>query len=86
DKMVLGSGVGGDGEWCRAVLVSGGGGWKKENGVSVSAGKGIDSLESCISQRVDLQKTDTDDEDTVMGKAEKIIEQKVYEEHKADEE
>nr|GEX44552.1 zinc finger, CCHC-type, retrotransposon Gag domain protein [Tanacetum cinerariifolium] len=27
------------GEWCRAVLVSGGGGWKQENGVSVSAGK-----------------------------------------------
>nr|GEZ03905.1 hypothetical protein [Tanacetum cinerariifolium] len=32
DEMVLGSGVGGDGEWCRAVLVSGGGGWKQENG------------------------------------------------------
>nr|GFC22558.1 hypothetical protein [Tanacetum cinerariifolium] len=43
DKMVLGSGVGGDGEWCRAVLVSGGGGWKQENGVSVSAGKGVHS-------------------------------------------
>nr|GEY14414.1 hypothetical protein [Tanacetum cinerariifolium] len=27
------------GEWCRTVLVSGGGGWKQENGVSVSAGK-----------------------------------------------
>nr|GFA47996.1 hypothetical protein [Tanacetum cinerariifolium] len=37
--MVLGSGVGGDGEWCRAVLVLGGGGWKQENGVSVLAGK-----------------------------------------------
>nr|GFC19774.1 hypothetical protein [Tanacetum cinerariifolium] len=38
DEMVLGSGVGGDGEWCRAVLVSGGGGWKQEKRVSVSAG------------------------------------------------
>nr|GFB88642.1 hypothetical protein [Tanacetum cinerariifolium] len=41
DKMVLGSGVGGDGEWCRAVLVSGGGGWKQENwGVSFDGKKG----------------------------------------------
>nr|GFB00964.1 hypothetical protein [Tanacetum cinerariifolium] len=30
DEMVMGSGVGGDGEWCSAVLVSGCGGWKQE--------------------------------------------------------
>nr|GFB50548.1 hypothetical protein [Tanacetum cinerariifolium] len=30
DEMVMGSGVGGDGEWCRVVLVSGGGRWKQE--------------------------------------------------------
>nr|GEV28828.1 hypothetical protein [Tanacetum cinerariifolium] len=44
DEMVLGSGVGGDGEWCRAVLVSGGGWWKQENGVSVLAGKEVQCL------------------------------------------
>nr|GEV64892.1 arginine--tRNA ligase, chloroplastic/mitochondrial [Tanacetum cinerariifolium] len=46
-EMVLGSGVGGDGEWCRAVLVSGGGGWKQEKRVLASARKKGNSGSKC---------------------------------------
>ncbi|GJU28741.1 hypothetical protein Tco_1167362 [Tanacetum coccineum] len=45
-----------------------------------------DEDKSIGTEKSDAERTDTDDEDTVMGKAEKIVEQKADEEHEADEE
>ncbi|GJS44372.1 hypothetical protein Tco_0569415 [Tanacetum coccineum] len=45
-----------------------------------------DDDESIDIEKTDDERTNTDDEDTVMGKAEKIVEQKADEEYKADEE
>nr|GEV06087.1 putative RNA-directed DNA polymerase [Tanacetum cinerariifolium] len=41
DKMVLGSGVGGDGEWCRTVLVSGGVGKRRKTSCLILAGSTV---------------------------------------------
>nr|GEW87033.1 hypothetical protein [Tanacetum cinerariifolium] len=62
DKMVLGSGVGGDGEWCRTVLVSGGVRKRRKTGCLILAGSTVHctvfqrTMDMTIDQQVALDK------------------------------